>query len=284
VAAASGWPGHAVLLVGPEDVGRDDLAEAMAIAWARLVPPFTDLWRRAAPLPIDDVRSLARRVAERPLAGERHAVLVTGSERLSPLVQNAFLRLVEEPPGPAAFLFTAANPHALLPTLRSRFTPVPLRPLDRGRFVAVLVDEAGWSPEDAQQAYAAAGGWPARALAQASAEAARLPVAAGPFGFVAVAREHEVDPDGFLRAVASALRQRLWRAEGDPRRLRRGLLAVDEARRRLERHLQPALVLENLLLDLEEHGLIPGGRDGTPPSTAAGGGRGATDRPRPPVG
>lgn len=49
--------------------------------------------------------------------------------RLTVQDQNVLLKLVEEGPGYAAFLFCAENPGVLLPTVRSRCVELAVRPM-----------------------------------------------------------------------------------------------------------------------------------------------------------
>ena len=89
-------------------------------------------------LAVDTVRALRQDVYIRPNEGERKVYLFTDCAQLNERDQNVLLKIVEEGPPYAAFVFCADTLHALLPTIRSRC--VELR-LDGGE-EAVGEDEA----------------------------------------------------------------------------------------------------------------------------------------------
>ncbi|MBI4421409.1 MAG: hypothetical protein HY560_11345 [Gemmatimonadetes bacterium] len=80
------------------------------------------------------VRLLQRRVALTPAVAARKVVIVGDAERLvvqdaSPEAANALLKVLEEPPGDTFLILTAADPQALLPTVRSRLVPIRVQRL-----------------------------------------------------------------------------------------------------------------------------------------------------------
>ena len=77
-------------------------------------------------LSADDIRELRQDVYIRPHQGERKVYLFTDSAQLNERDQNILLKVIEEGPPYAVFLFCAATAHALLPTIRSRCTQVHL--------------------------------------------------------------------------------------------------------------------------------------------------------------
>lgn len=75
------------------------------------------------------VRLLQRIVALTPFEGRRKVVILGDAERLvvqeaSPEAANAMLKVLEEPPADTTIIATAADPQALLPTIRSRLVPL----------------------------------------------------------------------------------------------------------------------------------------------------------------
>ena len=71
-------------------------------------------------LTVDAVRALRQDVYIRPNEGERKVYLFTDCAQLNERDQNVLLKIVEEGPPYAAFVFCADTLHALLPTIRSR--------------------------------------------------------------------------------------------------------------------------------------------------------------------
>ena len=71
-------------------------------------------------LPVETIRALRQDAYIRPNEGERKVYLFTDCAQLNDRDQNVLLKIVEEGPPYAAFVFCADAVHALLPTIRSR--------------------------------------------------------------------------------------------------------------------------------------------------------------------
>jgi len=90
------------------------------------------LWTRPEGLvshSLASVRLLSRRAWVTPFAGDRKVFVLGDAERLvvqesSQEAANALLKLLEEPPADTTLILTAADPHALLPTIRSRLVAI----------------------------------------------------------------------------------------------------------------------------------------------------------------
>lgn len=77
---------------------------------------------------VDMVRAARSDVYIRPNEGARKVYLFPDCAALTEQDQNVLLKIVEEGPPYAAFLFCAENSSAVLPTLRSRCVELKLRP------------------------------------------------------------------------------------------------------------------------------------------------------------
>lgn len=77
---------------------------------------------------VEAVREVRRDAYIRPNEGARKVYLFPDCALLTERDQNVLLKLVEEGPPYAAFLFCAENPAAVLQTLRSRCVELKLRP------------------------------------------------------------------------------------------------------------------------------------------------------------
>ena len=75
-------------------------------------------------LTVDAVRTLRRDVYIRPNEAERKVYVIGDCRQLNERDQNVLLKIVEEGPAYAAFIFCADSPAALLETIRSRCTTV----------------------------------------------------------------------------------------------------------------------------------------------------------------
>jgi len=69
---------------------------------------------------IDQIRALSRYLHKKPMQGEYRAGIVLYADKLTIPAQNAFLKLLEEPPKSAYLLLGARNSKQLLPTIVSR--------------------------------------------------------------------------------------------------------------------------------------------------------------------
>ena len=158
---------------------------------------------------------IIRRLATaRPSMGRRKVFVIGDAESLvpqeaSPEAANALLKTLEEPSADTTFILTAADPDALLPTIRSRVLPVRVRPLPVAEVERVLMDQIKVEPKLARLAAHLAGGSLGKALAflpnddEAGAlEALRqqahthLLAATSPNGAARLAAAHAVAPSG----------------------------------------------------------------------------------------
>ena len=71
-------------------------------------------------LSVKDIRQVRRDVYIRPNEGERKVCIFPDCKQLTPQDQNVMLKIVEEGPAYAAFIFCTPTAHMLLPTIRSR--------------------------------------------------------------------------------------------------------------------------------------------------------------------
>lgn len=83
-------------------------------------------------LTADDIRALRQDVYILPNEGERKICIFTDCQQLNEKDQNILLKIVEEGPAYAAFIFCTDTAAALLPTIRSRCAELKLRGEDEG--------------------------------------------------------------------------------------------------------------------------------------------------------
>ncbi|MBA2687982.1 MAG: hypothetical protein H0U64_07770 [Gemmatimonadaceae bacterium] len=120
------------------------------------------------------VRALVQTASMKPALGARKVFIVGDAERMvaqegADMAANAFLKLLEEPPADTTIIITSSEPGALLPTVRSRVSPVRVTPisdvdvkafLDQSAVKAFLKDESS-----NEERLRLAGGAPGRLLA-----------------------------------------------------------------------------------------------------------------------
>lgn len=116
------------------DEVKADLGEAIADRMSA-----DGLWTAASGtegIHIATVRSLVQQASVRPAMAARAVFVVGDAERMvsqegADQAANAFLKLLEEPPGGTTLILTTSEPGALLPTIRSRVVTMRVAPLGR---------------------------------------------------------------------------------------------------------------------------------------------------------
>ncbi len=161
-------PTHAVLLAGPDGIGKTAIAEALVAMLLQLDksklashPYFMIIRPEGTSISIEAIRQL-QKFLQLKSTGEnqlRRAVIIEAAHALTTEAQNAFLKLLEEPPADTLIVLTANGPRALLPTIRSRVQTLPIHVPSKVQleplFAASAKDEA-----TQRQAYFLSGGLP----------------------------------------------------------------------------------------------------------------------------
>jgi DNA polymerase-3 subunit delta' len=156
---------------------------------------------------VDETREIAAFLRLTPAEGGWRVVIVDGADEMNRSAANALLKILEEPPRRALLLLVAHSPGRLLPTIRSRCRPFPIRPLSSS-IVSRLLETywPGLPPTQAAALVDLADGSIGRALDLAEAGGVELYR-----GIRALlSREQGVDP-----AALHTLADRLARGEAD---------------------------------------------------------------------
>jgi DNA polymerase-3 subunit delta' len=195
---------HAILLVGPDGVGKTTLAldlaagllcEAEAEARpcrecrsCRMVEHdgHPDL-HRLAPVGLGrqvviggpearyrGVRDLIAELALMPVEGRARVAIIEGAERMNEDAQSALLKTLEEPPAGVVIVLCADQETRLLPTVRSRCARIRLGLLGSRDIEVIVADHDLADPPLAARLGRLAAGRPGMALAYARAPEAVL--------------------------------------------------------------------------------------------------------------
>ena len=131
--AALAEPGHAYLFEGPPGSAKRRYADRFCAALIgcdpgrvsrRTHPDLFAIEPEGQTILVDDVRRMRRDLHMRPFEAKRRVYLLLDCHLLRDEGANALLKSLEEPPSYVVFVLVTDRPKALLPTIRSRLSPV----------------------------------------------------------------------------------------------------------------------------------------------------------------
>jgi DNA polymerase-3 subunit delta' len=167
---------HAFLLVGPENIGKTAVAQALlkAALQTENLDTHSDLYwlkretdektgKLKAALSVAQVRAVCDRLAMTSLHGAKKAVFIEEADRLNAAAANALLKTLEEPKGDALIVLRVSQLESVPATIASRCQVIRFHYVAPAVIAAALVDR-GVAPADAQSYAALALGRPGLAL------------------------------------------------------------------------------------------------------------------------
>jgi replication-associated recombination protein RarA len=271
--AFTGQPAHATLLLGAAGMGKGTLAlratsHFLATTPDRLVNApglrhITPDEKRT--ISIEAVRNLQQfvRLKTTGTSTVRRVILVENADRMTTEAQNAFLKLLEEPPADTVIILTASTIQGMLPTIRSRVQTLTITTPQKEALVAHFKDKPA---TNVTQAYFLSGGLPglmsalldgdvSHPLVESVAEAKQLlqlPLFDRLARIEALAKQKETAMT-LCEALARIAQAGLEQAadKGDQKRLKQWHKIVSEtykARLSFEQNANTKLTLTNLLL------------------------------------
>jgi len=150
-----GEPGQAPLTLADPDVNSSVFRQLAQGASHNLLhlsrPADVKTGRLKSAITVDEVRRAGKFFSQTSGTGNWRIVIVDTADELNRSAANAILKMLEEPPRRAMFLVLSHAPGKLLPTIRSRCLPLILRPLAEEDLLAALGKLGVTIPEPARE-------------------------------------------------------------------------------------------------------------------------------------
>ena len=137
-------PSHALLIIGHSGTGKATISTYIA---GRLLdlegtslhkyPYLKRLYSENASITIDEIRALQKFTSLKTLGtrGIKRIIIIEDAEKMTIEAQNAFLKLLEEPPTDTVIIMSINNVKSVLPTVQSRTQKIVLKQLEEQEIV-----------------------------------------------------------------------------------------------------------------------------------------------------
>ncbi|MBC7544996.1 MAG: hypothetical protein H7338_19910 [Candidatus Sericytochromatia bacterium] len=250
---------HAYLIVGPAQIGKTTLVEALATQLLGMAPAKSADWRawhpegKAGLIKMDQVREVIAACTTAPMGELSQVFAVFGAEAMGRDSGHALLKTLEEPPARTVLILVAERLESVLPTIRSRAQFIPLSLVAETTITETLI-QRGVEPERAASLARQADGRIGWAISQIDGTEAEpfWPAAdlRTPMGRLEAAKALGELPGPELKAALSGRIRQRWQTARDTAQDPVGwheLSALETAIQRLDANVNAKLVIEALL-------------------------------------
>lgn len=147
-------PFHAYIIHGPKGSGKHTLAKILTASFVCesenkpcgqcnqckkfLSGNHVDITYCPTDIKVKELRDALKDASYLPNDAEHRVFVFEEAEKLSVVCQNALLKIVEEPPKHAVFIFITENIKAILQTVRSRCEALAMEPLEEKELINFL--------------------------------------------------------------------------------------------------------------------------------------------------
>lgn len=160
-------PSHSVMIIGEPGAGKRTLAIHLA---NQVIDPAKDVQKSPyfllihptnKAISIEAIRQAHEFVRLKTTGDQkwRRAIIVEDAHYLTVEAQNAFLKLLEEPPDDTIIILTVTNENSVLPTIRSRTQQLTVKPLSAEAAEELLVGQ-GYDSTQVTRTYHMSSGYP----------------------------------------------------------------------------------------------------------------------------
>lgn len=153
LAALRAAPPQSLLLSGSDGSGLATLARSIAghnlVAFIEPSDVKNQPDHQSGTISVEMIRQLYDQTKSKSTT--RQFVIIDDADRMSSGAQNAFLKLLEEPPEATHFILTSHHPDRLLVTVRSRLQDVHVPPISLAASQQILDSYPSLTPAERQQ-------------------------------------------------------------------------------------------------------------------------------------
>ncbi|MBX3290393.1 MAG: DNA polymerase III subunit [Acidobacteria bacterium] len=107
---------------------------------------------------VEAIRDLEREAFFRPYEADARVFIIDDADKMNAAASNALLKTLEEPASTSFLILVTSRPDSLLQTIRSRCQTIRFAPVEKEKIEKFLINEKGFSPDDARLAASLANG------------------------------------------------------------------------------------------------------------------------------